>query len=314
MQVVVTGSLAFDQIMIFPEAFVDHIMPDKIHSISVSFLVDHLHKNYGGVAGNISYNLGLLGKKPICFATAGRDAEDYKVFLEKNGVNVDHLKIELDDYTGSFVVITDKSDSQIAGFYPGAMRQDVMLKLMQIVDTPDEFNDMFLVVAPTMPLAMNRFVEDARDHGVRYLYSPAQQIPRLSKENLIAGVEGAEIVIGNDYEVALIEEKTGMSRYDILRHVKILITTLGKEGSRIETSDGQEIRIGTARTDTILDPTGEGDAYIAGFLSGCLEGTDLERCGQLAATTSVFALEQYGTTGHTFSREIFDNRLKENFG
>lgn len=312
MQVVVTGSLAFDQIMIFPESFEDHIMPDKLHVMSVSFLVDHLHKNFGGVAGNISYNLGMLGLNPVCVGNIGQDGEDYKLMLEKNGVNIDFLNTIHDDYTGTFVVITDKKDCQIAGFYPGAMKNDEKLKLADIVLNKDE--EFFLTIGPTMPKAMVSLVREAKELGLRTLYSPAQQIPRLSKEELLEGIEQAEVLVGNDYEIALIEKKIGLSHFQLLDMVNVLVTTLGERGSKIEQKNSAEMMIGVAKPKEVADPTGSGDAYIAGFLAGYVENKSLIECGQMAATTAAYAVESFGTTGHKFSKALFENRKSENFG
>ncbi len=315
MNIVVTGSLAFDQIMLFPEAFSDHIMPDKLHVMSISFLVDHLHKNFGGVAGNISYNLGLLGKKPVCLSSAGKDAEDYKVFLEKNGVNTDFVTIIPDDYTGSFVVITDKKDCQIAGFYAGAMNSDKELSIVSTLRAINiDIEDSFAVIAPTTPEAMVKNVEEVQQNNIRYLYSPAQQIPRLAPDDLIKGIEGAEILIGNDYEIALLEKKTDLTKEQMLEKVKLVITTLGDRGSVIEQKDKEEIVVGIAKPQIVKDPTGSGDAYIAGFLAAYLDGKELVECGQYGATAAVYAIEEFGTTAHTYSLALFENRFKENFG
>jgi adenosine kinase len=311
MQIIVTGSLAFDQIMLFPGAFIDHIMPDKLHVMSVSFIVEKLHKNFGGVAGNISYNLALLGHNPICLSTAGKDGHDYKAYLEKNGVNTEYFKVNENDYTSSFVLITDKKDCQIAGFYPGAMRSDPQLPLEEVLD---KTADNFLIIAPTTPEAMSKNVDTAIQKNVPYLYSPAQQIPYIQKEDLLRGIEGAEILIGNDYEIALIEKKAEISKEEIKQKVKILITTLGERGSVIEQKDSPEIAIGVAKPRVIKDPTGAGDAFIAGFLSAYLDKKILVECGQYAATAAIYALEEYGTTNHRYSLNLFENRLKENFG
>jgi adenosine kinase len=315
MNIIVTGSLAFDQIMLFPDAFVDNIMPDKLHVLSVSFLVEHLHKNYGGTAGNICYTLGLLGKSPICLSTAGKDAHDYKSFLEKDGINTHFMKLVHDDYTGHFVVITDKKDCQIAGFYPGAMAKDKDLSIKAVMEElhlPPE--DTFVVLAPTSPEAMRGFITECHELQLRYLYSPAQQIAQTPKEDLVKGIEKAEVIIGNDYEIALLESRAEMSKQDMLKTTKIIISTLGDRGSVIEQAGKDEIVVGVAKPHAVHDPTGSGDAYIAGFLAAYLDGRSVLECGQRAATAAVYAVEQYGTTTHSFSLNIFENRLKENFG
>ncbi len=310
MNIIVVGSLAFDQIMVYPGAFADNIMPDKLHVLSLSFLVDKLHKNYGGVAGNICYNLGLLGKNPICLSSVGKDADDYVSFLHKNGVNTNYVNVEKNDYTASFVVLNDKKDCQIAGFYPGAMHKDDSLSIADI----HEKGDNFLVVAPTMPEAMAKHINYAVDYGIRYMYSPAQQIPRLKKEDMIKGVKNAEILIGSDYELALLEKSTGMSKEEMLDSVNIMITTIGARGSKIEQSGQKEIIVGVAKIKELNDPTGSGDAYIAGFLSGYLYGKSLVESAQMGATVAAYAVESFGTTAHSFSKVMFENRLRENFG
>jgi adenosine kinase len=314
MNIIVTGSLAFDQIMLYPGAIVDHIMPDKHHVLSTSFIVDHLEKNKGGVAGNICYNLGLLDKNPVCLASMGKDGVDYRSFLQKNNVNTDFIKIIDDDYTASFVVITDKKDCQISGFYEGAMKKDKDLSIKETLKklqaSPEET---FLVIAPTHQSAMVSNISEAKSLNLRYLFSPSQQINYLNRKDLVEGIMGAEVLIGNDYEIAQLQEKSGMNANDILDNVRVVVTTFGEKGSLINQKGKQDIAIGVAKPKKIKDPTGVGDAYIAGFLSGYIKQKSLAECGQLAATTAAYALEEYGTTNHTFSLNIFNNRLKENF-
>ncbi|NMC35787.1 carbohydrate kinase family protein [Candidatus Beckwithbacteria bacterium] len=315
MQIIVSGSLAHDQIMNFPEAFNDHIMPDKLHVMSVSFLVNHLQKNFGGTAGNISYNLGILGESPICIATLGKDAQEYIELLKKHGVNVAYIQQLENDYTSSFVVITDIKDCQIAGFYPGAMQKDVDLSIEPILKEQKlQASDVFWVIAPTDTKAMAKFVKQAHELGIRYLYSPAQQIPQLTKEELLEGISKAEILIGNDYELALLEKKIGLSKEEILSQVKIMITTLNDRGSMIEQTGKEETMIGVAKPRALKDPTGVGDAYIAGFLSRYLKEKSLAECGQAGAIAATYVLEEYGTTSHSYTLDLFQNRLKENFG
>jgi adenosine kinase len=315
MNILVTGSLAFDQIMVFPDAFADHIMPDKLHVLSVSFTLDRLHKNFGGVAGNISYNLGLLGENPICMATVGKDGEDYQSFLGKNGVVTDFIKVNSKDYTASFVMFTDKKDCQIAGFYPGAMKHDTELSLDEAMKEANLITEScFGVIAPTQPEAMVARAYEFSKLGIKYAYNPAQQTDYLTSGDLIKGIEGAEIVIGNDFEIALLEKKSRLSKQDMLEKVKVIITTLGDRGSLIEQKDKKEIIVGVAKPREVVDPTGSGDAYLAGFLSAYLKGKSMVECGQWGATVATYAVESYGSTGHSFSMSLFENRLKENFG
>lgn len=313
-QIIVCGSLAFDQIMLYPGAFADQIMPDKHHIISTSFLVSHLEKNQGGTAGNISYNLGLLDKPVICAAYLGKDGKDYKEYLKAHKVNTDFVKISDKDYSASFVVFTDKKDCQISAFYQGAMKEDTNISLAEILKFQNlKIEDIFLVIAPTYQKAMLKLIREAKNLNIRYLFSGAQQIQYFSSEELLEAILGAEIIIGNDYEIALLQEKIQMSKSQLLDKVKILVTTLGERGSLVEQREKQEIVIGKAKVREVKDPTGVGDAYIAGFLSGYLDNKSLIECGQMGTVAASFVLEEYGTTKHSYSLSIFNNRLKENF-
>ncbi|MFH1833242.1 MAG: carbohydrate kinase family protein [Candidatus Levyibacteriota bacterium] len=309
--VVVTGSLAFDHIMDFRESFEENILPDKLKTLSVSFLVDKFDKNFGGVAGNIAYNLGLLNHKAIILSSCGqKDFSPYKKHLQKIGVDINFIKSLRNKYTANFFVITDKNNCQIAAFNPGVMNSDADLN----IDSVNKNNPIdFLVISPTIPSAMNSFVNQAKKLNIPYLYDPAQQIPRIEKEELKNAIDTAEILIGNDYEIALIIKKTGFSKKQIIDKVKVLITTLGKEGSIIETRSKQ-FKIGVVKPKNIIDPTGAGDAYIAGFLKGYLNDHPLDVCGQLGATLGTYAIENYGTQKHKFSLTQFRKRYTENFG
>ena len=303
--VVVTGSLAFDYIMNFQDSFETHILPDKLKTLSVSFLAHNFSKNFGGVAGNIAYNLALLGQPATILASAVKnDFGGYKTHLQKHGVNTKAIHHVNSEFTANMFMITDINNCQIAGFYPGAMNQDETLAIQSKTD--------FLVVSPTVPQAMEQFITQAKKQKVPYLYDPAQQIPRLTKEQLIDGIRGAEVLIGNDYELALITKKTGLTKKQILQKTKILITTLGNQGSLIETNKGKRM-IGVAQPEKLTDPTGAGDAYIAGFLAGYLNGFDLQISGQIGANAASFAIEKYGTQQHNFTVNQFRKRYEETF-
>ena len=305
--IVVTGSLAFDYIMDFPGSYGEHILPDKIKTLSVSFLVQNLNKNFGGTAGNIAYSLALLDQPPTILASAGKkDFDEYLSHLKTISINTDRLNIVDNEFTATAYIMTDKNNCQIAGFYPGAMTHDEKLHLEKI-DTQ------FVVAAPTIPQAMINFIATAKKKNIPFLFDPAQALPRLTKDHLLYGVDGAEIVIGNDYEIALILEKTGLSKKEILNKTKILITTLGPEGSVIEAKN-QRMTVGIVKPTKIVDPTGAGDAYIAGFIAGYTRQLPLQICGQLGATAAVYAIEQYGTQNHRFTMEEFNDRYKRSFG
>jgi adenosine kinase len=309
MSIVVTGSIAFDNIMDFPGKFVDHILPDKIHILNVSFLVNTLKRQRGGVAGNMCYTLALLGDRPLLFSTVGQDFEGYRRDVEAVGVDTSAVKVLPQDYTATCYITTDQSNNQITGFYPGAMANDTQLSLR---DLPREALDL-LIIASTEPQAMVRFAQEARELGVPYVYAPGQQIIRLSGPELAAGAEGARVIIANDYEYEMIRNKTGLSPRDLLGYAEIVVTTKGEHGSLVQTRD-EVVPIPVAPPEAVLDPTGAGDAYCAGFVYGLQHGFDLARTGRIAALAAAYAIEIYGTQAHSYTREEFAARFAENFG
>ncbi|MEK7617335.1 MAG: carbohydrate kinase family protein, partial [Patescibacteria group bacterium] len=282
----------------------DHIMPDKIHQINLSFLVNKLSKQKGGTAGNIAYNLALLGCPVSIVGSVGSDFSDYGKFLQDVGVDISGIKIVEDDSTSSAYIMTDRSDNQITAFYPGAMRKNSSLSL--------EGNPEFVVISPNDPAAMVNFTKQCQEKNIPYMLDPGMQLPALDAEDLKSMISGATILIGNDYEIALLKEKTDCDDRQILTKVKVLITTLGEKGSTIQTKD-ETIQIEPAKPSEVLDPTGAGDAYRAGFLAGYVDGKDLKVCGQMGSVAACFTIEKYGTTAHTFTKEQFDKRFKQNF-
>lgn len=302
--ITVTGSLAFDHIMDYPGIFSDHIMPDKIHQINLSFLVNTLKKQKGGTAGNIAYNLALLNSPVSILGTAGSDFTEYGKFLKDAGVDISKIKIIDSDSTSSAYIMTDKNDNQITAFYSGAMSENVSLSILQ--------SD-FVVISPNDPQAMVKFAKEAKEQKIDHMVDPGMQLPALDPDDLKNMINGATILIGNDYEISLLKEKTGLDEGQLLSQVKILITTLGENGSTIQ-SGSETIKVSSAKPNEVLDPTGAGDAYRAGFLAGYLKGFDLQICGQMGAVTACYTVEKYGTTSHTFTIDEFKKRYQENFG
>lgn len=302
MRITVTGSLAYDHILDFPQKFADHIMPDKLHILSVSFLANNLTKNFGGTAGNIGYTLSLLGNKVMIVGSLGKDAGTYIRHLKQAKVATGKIVIDKNDYTANFFVITDRADCQIAGFYPGAMKQDVRLRLPKVTD--------FLIISPTIPSAMEQFVKEAQKRKLRYLYAPTQQIPRLSKSQILQAIRGAEILVGNDYELALIQKKLSLHRSNLCKLVKVLIITLGEKGSIIYVN-GRKWAIPAMKPKKLVDPTGAGDAYIAGFLTGYLAGKSIDKAGMMGALAGTYAIEQYGTQNHQFTSKEYEVRFRK---
>ncbi len=308
MKEVVTGSLGYDYIMNFSGRFADRIMPDKLHQISLSFLADKLSKNFGGTAGNLAYTLKLLGAEPYIVSTAGNDFAEYRKFLDRHKISSDGIRVVSDEPCGSYHVITDTDDNQIGAFYTGAMKYNKELSL-----TPSD-KPQFVVVGPNDPEAMKKFVKECRDSGYRYMYDPAFQIGNFLPEELRFAIEGAELLIGNDYEIALIEQKLEISHEELLvMGPKAIITTLGAKGSVIETRH-DAFHVKAARPKNVSDPTGAGDAFRGGLLAGYLKGYDLQVAGQMGSVAAVYTVEKYGTVTHHFTKEEFIKRYEENYG
>ena len=309
-QVIVTGSLAFDQIMVFPGSFKDHILPDKLHVINISFLVSEMRKQRGGCAGNIAYTLALLGHDSRIVAAAGHDFADYGEWLRSRGVDVGGVAIFDDEMTATCHITTDQDDNQITGFFVGAMRRAGELSLRERMGE----RPAICIVAPDDPGAMVRHCREAREAGVPFLFDPSFQVTAMDGEALAAASEGAAMLVVNDYEHAVFEKKTGKKGDAIFDLVDMVIVTLGGEGSKILRPGREEIRIPPAEISRLEDPTGAGDAYRSGFVAGLMRGWDLEVCGRMGSVTSAYVVEQNGTQSHAYTREDFERRYAENFG
>lgn len=306
--ITVTGSLAFDYIMDYQGKFADNIMPDKIHQINLSFLVKTLEKQRGGNAGNISYNLALL-KTPVgIFAPAGDDFSAYSNFLKDVGVDISNIQIIKDKPTASAFIMTDQSDNQISAFYPGAMDEAANFSLKDLSVKPE-----FLVISPNTPQAILKLAEECRGLNISFMVDMGMQLPALDSEQIKQILKRGKILINNDYEMDLLKSKASLTEQDLFNEVEILITTFGEKGSVIKTKD-QTIEIKPAKPKEVVDPTGAGDAYRAGFLAGYIKGLDLKTCGQMGSIAACYAIEKYGTSNHTFTIEEFIQRYKENFG
>ena len=306
MNILVSGSIAYDSIMDFPDHFKNHILPDKIHNLNVSFLIGGMKLNFGGTAGNIAYNLKLLGETPVIVSTAGKDFEKYRQWMDGTGIDSSNIKIIEDEFTALAHIITDKSDNQITAFYPGSMKYsggEIKKELMK---------GAFAIVAPGYKDDMIKYPKIYKENNVSYIYDPGQQITSLEADELKNGIEGSLAVISNDYELSLVMKKTGWSEKDILERAENLITTLGEKGSVIKTKKGK-LEISSAKPENISDPTGAGDAYRAGFIKGLINKWPLDKCGKLASVVSAYTVETYGTQTHQFSWEDIKARYKNNF-
>ena len=313
MKIVLTGSIAFDYLMSFPGYFKDHILPERLDSISLSFLVESMVRLRGGVAPNIAYTLALLGQTPYLWGTVGEDFEEYRAWLENMGVDTAGARVIPEEYTASFFVNTDRSNAQIASFYPGAMRYAKNHPLSQLGDDrPD-----LVVISPNDPDAMNLYVVECQEMGLPYIYDPSQQIVRLTTDNLKKGMESAKALFVNDYEFALIEKATGMSVTDILNMdlaspEKFIVVTRGKQGATIYT-DSEIYKIPIVVPEQISDPTGVGDAFRGGFLAGYCHGLGMKTCGQMGALAATYCLETRGPQGHSFKLSEYVDRYRKLF-
>jgi adenosine kinase len=306
--VVCTGSIAYDYILNFNGRFRDHILPDKTHILNLSFLVDSLHKRRGGVAGNYAYNLSLLGYPAAVLATAGLDAAEYRDWLEARGVDCRGLRLIPGEITATGFTTTDLDDNQITGYYGGAMLRAGSLGLD---DAPESAKA--VVIGPNDPDAMMRLSRECRERSVPFVFDPAHQLPRLEAGDLAAAAEGAWILIGNDYEIELVKQRMHCGDDDLLRHAGMVVTTLGREGSRIAGPDGV-VAIPPAPSGPVVDPTGAGDAYRAGLVAGLLRGLDVDDAGRVASLAATYAIEQVGTAEHSYTRDEFSERYRDAFG
>jgi adenosine kinase len=306
--ILVTGSMAYDYIMDFPGHFSDHILPDKVHMLSVSFMVQGLKRNRGGVAGNVAHTLRLLDAPAAILGTIGHDADEYRTWLNERGVDTRLLATISDEFTASCFITTDRANNQITGFYPGAMN---LCGRFSLLDAPRDLLDL-VIIAPNDPGAMACYPGECRQLGVPFIYNPAQQIVVLSPTDLVDGIRGARVVLANDYEYQMIENKTGLAPESMLDLCDMVIITMGENGSLVRTRD-EEVRIPAAPARTVVDPTGAGDAYTAGIALGLVRDLPLPVLGRLAALTAVYAVETYGTQNHVYTLDDFAARYREAF-
>lgn len=309
MNIILTGSLAFDRIMNFPGRFSDHILPDHIHNLNVAFNIDRLDVNEGGTAGNIAYTLALLGDHPRVYAAVGKDFSEYRRHLDGNGISHDGIEEHPDLFTATAHIITDRSNNQLTAFSVGAMERTTTSHVP--VDDPEHT---MVVISAGNPRDMQRYATECQVASVPYLFDPGQTLSALDGEQIRAMLSGAAFVIVNDYEVELITQKTTMRQDELRQSVHVaLIVTKGEHGSVLWTKKGEQEEIPIARPEKIVDPTGAGDAYRAGFLKGVVEGLSLPHAAQCGATAASFAIECYGTQTHTFTMKQFCERYRQSF-
>lgn len=303
----ICGSVAFDTIMVFEDRFRNHILPDKIHMLNVSFLVPQMRREYGGCAGNIAYNLKLLGDTGYPMATVGRDAGLYLQWMRDNGVPTEHVRVIETEHTAQGFVTTDLDDNQIWAFHPGAMQHS------HVNDVSQAAGITVGILAPDGREGMLRHAEQFAAAGIPFIFDPGQAMPLFDGDNLKTFIAQASYLAVNDYEWQVVQQRTGWNEAQILNHVQALIVTRGAEGSVIHTRDRQ-IVVPTAQPKTVVDPTGCGDAYRAGLLHGLLHGRDWETTGRIASLLGAYKIESRGTQNHRFTAAEFAGRYRENFG
>jgi adenosine kinase len=307
MNIVVTGSIAYDYLMSFPGKFTEHFLPEHMERVSLSFLVDTMDKRRGGCAPNIAYTLALLGERPRLMATAGQDFGEYREWLEAAGVDTSLVQQVAGKFTASFFCSTDQANNQIASFYTGAMADASQLSFRTVKDCG------LAIISPNDPAAMVTYAEECRTLGIRYIFDPGQQCARMNGEELKEGVVGAAIVIANDYEFELLRQKTGMSEADVLTHAAALIVTKGEHGSTVLTKDGR-IDVPALTPHRIVDPTGVGDAYRGGLMKGMALGLPFEACARMGSVAATYALEHLGGQSHAYTWTEFKDRYEKAFG
>jgi adenosine kinase len=307
MTALICGSMAFDTVMVFNGRFRDHILPDRIHLLNVSFLVPSLRRNFGGCAGNIAYNVGLLGGAGVPMATVGHDFGPYGHWLRERSIDLTHVRVIDGEFTAQAFITTDLDDNQITAFHPGAMNHS------HVVQVPRADGITLGVVAPDGREGMQRHAEQFAAAGIPLLFDPGQGLPMFDGEELRSFIARSAWVAVNDYEGQMLQERTGLSHAEIARQLRALIVTRGAEGSVIY-ADGREIVIPAARPDAVVDPTGCGDAYRAGLIFGLQNGLDWETTGRVASLMGAIKIAHAGTQQHRFTRDEFEDRFLASFG
>ncbi|MFZ2302232.1 MAG: carbohydrate kinase family protein [Gallionella sp.] len=307
MKTLICGSMAYDTIMVFQDQFKKHILPEQIHILNVAFLVPEMRREYGGCAGNIAYNMHLLGGKPLVMATVGDDFAPYATRLEKLGLSQQHIRHVPGSFTGQAFITTDLDDNQITAFHPGAMG-------MSHLNHVAEAKEVSLgIVSPDGRDGMMQHAEEFAEAGIPFVFDPGQGMPMFSGNELLRFIEQADYVTANDYEAKLLQDKTGKKLDEIAKRVRALIVTLGPDGSLIY-ADGKQIAIPTPKPTALVDPTGCGDAYRAGLLHGIQQDWDWETTGRLASLMGALKIASRGGQNHAPTREELKAQFQQHFG
>ena len=307
MSALICGSFAFDTIMVFPDQFKRHILPDQVHILNVSFQVPEMRREFGGCAGNIAYNLKLLGGEPLPMGTAGRDFGPYAEWMDRCGISRRYVKVLDRFYTAQAFITTDMDDNQITAFHPGAMNQSHEVSVLDATDVK------IGIVSPDGRDGMLKHAREFSEKGIPFIFDPGQGMPLFNGPELLDFVDRAAWVALNDYEAQLLCDRTGKTLAELARGVRAIVVTQGAKGSQIFTA-GKTLQIPAAKPGAVKDPTGCGDAYRAGLLYGLLHGMDWETTGRLGALMGAVKIEHPGTQNHRFTRDEFQARFRDTFG
>ena len=303
--IIVTGTIAYDYIMNFPGAFGDHVLPDQLHKINLSFIVDRFARRRGGTAGNVSYSLGLLGINHKLFSYAGKDFAEYKKAFRSLDIDLSGVKIDKKNYTSTGFAMTDNTDNQIWGYFYGASENISKLQLSKVADKND-----LVLIGPSGAKGSLSFVKQCIWEQIPYMFDPGFILTQVDDTDLTDGIKHAKYIVGNDYEISLMKKR--VKKWITLTKDKTIITTLGKKGAVI-TSEGRKLKIKPTLVKKVIDPTGAGDAWRAGFLTGLTKKFDLKTCGQMGSVAAAFAVEHYGTQEHDYSISEFKKRYSKTY-
>lgn len=312
MRIAVSGSIATDHLMTFPGRFADQLVADQLHTVSLSFLVDTLDVRRGGVAANICFGMGRLGARPILVGAAGEDFDEYRAWLDRHGVDTESVRISETAHTARFVCTTDADHNQIGSFYTGAMSEARLIEIQAVADRAGGLD--LVCIGADDPEAMIRHTEECRSRSIPFAADFSQQIARMGGDDIRVLLEGAKYLFTNEYEKGLVESKTGWSDAEILERVGTRVTTLGPQGVRIERKGEEMIVVGAPEEEAKVDPTGVGDAFRAGFLTGLSWGVSLERAAQVGCMLATLVIETLGTQEYELRRGHFMDRFTKAYG
>jgi len=309
MSIIVTGSIAWDYLMRFPGYFKDHILPEHVGNLSVSFLVDDKERHRGGCGPNIAYSLALLGNRPQLMGSAGLDFEDYQQWLDSVGVDTSLTAVHEDEFTATFTVITDKDHNQIASFHTGAMAR---ARDLSFYDLERDAID-WVIISPNDPEAMVNYAAQCRELGIKFIYDPSQQLARIDRTEFMTSMDGAAILTVNDYELEMAKKLSGLDTEGLLERVGAIVVTRGADGASVFTADGVE-HAPNAQARAVVEPTGVGDAFRAGLLTGLTRGYDWPTTLRLANVSAVYVIEHVGTQNHQYTLAEYVQRYRDNYG